>query len=173
MPFYRRLRRPGGTYFFTVALARRGDDALVRHIGLLRAAFRETVAEHPLHCDAMVILPDHLHAVLTLPPGDADFSVRWRKIKARFTRWSGLRAEVSPSKDRKREAGLWQRRFWEHCIRDAADHAAHVGYCLWDPVRHRLVERAEDWPHSSIHRDLRAGRGIAGPPADEIEAGEP
>lgn len=160
MSFYRRLRLPGATYFFTVNLALRGDDALVRHIDILRQAFRATANEHPLHCDAMVILPDHLHAVWTLPAGDADFSIRWRKLKGRFTRWSGLRGPTSPSKGRKREAGLWQRRFWEHRIRNEADHAAHVGYCLWNPVKHGLVARAEEWPFSSIHRDIRAGLGL-------------
>jgi putative transposase len=157
MSFYRRMRLPGATYFFTVNLATRGEDLLVRRIDLLRRAYEATVAEHPLHCHAMVVLPDHLHAVWTLPPGDADFSIRWRKIKARFTHWSGLATTVTYSKQRKREAGLWQRRFWEHTIRNEGDHAAHVGYCLWNPVRHGLVARAEDWPYSSIHRDLRAG----------------
>lgn len=157
MSFYRRLRLPGATYFFTVNLSQRGDDTLVRNIDILRQSFRATVAEHPLTCDAMVILPDHLHAVWTLPEGDGDFSVRWRKLKARFTHWSGLSRPVSPSKDRKREAGLWQRRFWEHAIRSDADYSAHVGYCLWNPVRHGLVKRAEDWPYSSIHRDQRLG----------------
>lgn len=158
MSFYRRLRPQGATFFFTVNLARRGDDALVRHIDVLRQAFRVTVAEHPILCDAMVVLPDHLHAVWTLPPGEGDYSTRWRKIKARFSRWTGLSQPVTRSKQVKREAGLWQRRFWEHTIRDDADFAAHVGYCLWNPVRHGLVEQAEDWPFSSIHRDLRAGR---------------
>lgn len=157
MSFYRRLRLPGATYFFTVNLARREDDALVKHIDLLRQAFRATAAEHPIRCDAMVILPDHLHAVWTLPPGDADFSLRWRKLKARFTRWSEVSPPTTPSKTRKGEAGLWQRRFWEHAIRDEADFAAHVGYCLWNPVKHGLVAQAEDWPFSSIHRDMRAG----------------
>jgi putative transposase len=157
MSSYRRLRLPGATFFFTVNLARRGDDALVRHIGDLRHAFRATAAEHPIRCDAMVILPDHLHAVWTLPPGDADFSIRWRKLKARFTRWSRVSLPTTSSKTKKREAGLWQRRFWEHAIRDDTDYAAHVGYCLWNPVKHGLVTRAEDWPFSSIHRDMRAG----------------
>ena len=174
MPFYRRLHLPGATYFFTVALSQRGDDALVRHVDLLRQAFRATVAEHPLHCDAMVVLPDHLHAVWTLPEGDSDFSTRWRKIKARFTRWSGLSGPVTPSKQRRREAGLWQRRFWEHAIRSDADHAAHVAYCLWNPVRHGLVSQAEGWPFSSIHRDRRRGVTFdSGSVVDLPEAGEP
>ena len=157
MSNYRRLRLPGASYFFTVNLASRGSDLLVAHIDILRRAYLVTAWEHPVFCDAMVVLPDHLHAVWTLPPGDADFSTRWRKIKARFTRWTGERVETSSSKVDKREAGLWQRRFWEHAIRDEADHAAHAGYCWSNPVKHGLVERAEDWPYSSIHRDIRAG----------------
>ncbi|MEI2808383.1 MAG: transposase [Albidovulum sp.] len=158
MSYYRRLRLPGASYFFTVALSQRGDDALVRHVDVLRQAFCVTASEHPLHCDAMVVLPDHLHAVWTLPPGDADFSIRWRKVKARFTRWSGLRASPSPSKARKRECGVWRRRFWEHTIRDERDYRAHVEYCWRNPVKHGLVSRGADWPFSSIHRDIRAGR---------------
>jgi putative transposase len=157
MSFYRRLHLPGATYFFTVNLSRRRDDALVRHIDILRQAFRATTAEHPLRCDAMVVLPDHLHTVWTLPTGDADFSIRWRKIKARFTHWTGSAGPAAPSKQRKREVGLWQRRFWEHVIRDEEDFAAHVGYCHWNPVKHGLVAQAEDWPFSSVHRDMRAG----------------
>ena len=173
MPFYRRMRLPGATYFFTVTLSRRGDDTLVRNIDLLRQSFRATVAEHPLYCDAMVILPDHLHAVWTLPEGDSDFSIRWRKLKGRFTHWSGLTGPVSTSKDRKREAGLWQRRFWEHAIRDEADYSAHVGYCLWNPVRHGLVAEPKDWPFSSIHRDRRLGLVFDGRRGFDLEsAGE-
>ena len=173
MSFYRRLRQPGATYFFTVNLAQRGDDALVRHIDLLRRAYQTTIREHPVKCDAMVVLPDHLHAVWTLPPGDSDFSLRWRKIKGRFTHWTGVKSETSHSKRRKREVGLWQRRFWEHVIRNDADFAAHVGYCLWNPVKHGLVARAEDWPFSSVHRDLRMGRHIAcAPCTDPLMTGE-
>jgi putative transposase len=161
MSAYRRLRVPGTSYFFTVNLQDRGSDVLVRHIDILRRAWADTLAEHPFRCDAAVILPDHLHAVWTLPPGDSDFSSRWRKIKARFTHATGLSCQRSASKLRKREAGLWQRRFWEHAIRDADDHAAHVGYCRENPVKHGLVAHAEDWPFSSVHRDIRLGSKLA------------
>lgn len=157
MSAYRRLRVPGSRYFFTVNLADRRSDVLVRHIGVLRRAWAATLAEHPFQCDAVVILPDHLHAVWTLPPGDADFSARWRKIKSRFTHATGLTGPRSASKARKREAGLWQRRFWEHAIRDGDDLAAHVDYCRNNPVKHGLVGQAEDWPFSSVHRDIRLG----------------
>ena len=156
MPNYRRLRVPGATYFFTVYLAERGGTLLTDRIDLLREAYRLTVAEQPVRCDAMVILPDHIHAVWTLPAGDADFSRRWQKLKGRFTHATGLRGLQSPSMVEKREAGLWQRRFWEHLIRDADEGRRAVAHCLSDPVRHGLATKAEDWPFSTIHRDLRA-----------------
>ncbi len=158
MSQYRRFKRPGATWFFTVHLAERGSARLIEHIDLLRAAYRATASEHPLFCDAMVILPDHLHAVWTLPPGDSDFSTRWRKIKARFTHATGVRQECGWSKERKREAGLWQRRFWEHCIRDEAEYHRAVAFCLTDPVNHGLAKAPEDWTFSTIHRDIRTGR---------------
>ncbi|MDP3195096.1 transposase [Tabrizicola sp.] len=159
MSNYRRLRVPGATYFFTVNLAERGGAALVDHIDLLREAYRVTTTEQPIRCEAMVILPDHIHAVWTLPPGDADFSRRWQKIKGRFTHASGLRGTQSRSIAGKREAGLWQRRFWEHMLRDAEEERRAIAYCLTDPVRHGLVTRPEEWPFSTIHRDLRAKVG--------------
>ena len=162
MPNYRRLRVPGATYFFTVNLAERGSTVLSDRIDQLREAYRATAAEHPIHCDAMVVLPDHIHAVWTLPEGDDDFSRRWQKLKARFTQATGLRGPQSRSMVEKREAGLWQRRFWEHMIRDEAERRRAVAHCLSDPVRHGLVGRAEDWPFSTIHRDLR--RTVGEPP---------
>lgn len=161
MPNYRRMRVPGATYFFTVNLAALGDTALTDHIDLLREAYRTTAAEHPIGCKAMVILPDHLHAVWTLPPGDADFSRRWQKIKARFTFATGLRGAQSRSMVQKREAGLWQRRFWEHMIRDPDEEERAIAHCHSDPVRHGYVEEAVDWPFSTLHRDLRAKVGAS------------
>lgn len=157
MSNYSRPRIPGATVFFTVALAERGSDLLLRELPSLRAAFHRTLAERHFVIDAVVILPDHLHAVLTLPPGDTDYSTRWRTIKTRFSR-NLPKAPLRPSHQRRAERGIWQRRFWEHHIRDATDYAAHVRFCWTNPVRHGLVERPDDWPHSSIHRDIRAGR---------------
>ncbi|MFD2740446.1 transposase [Sulfitobacter aestuarii] len=153
MSRYRRMFVPGGTYFFTVNLAERGTDLLTREIGLLRSAYAAMTGQHPLRAEAMVVLPDHLHAVWTLPPGDADFSIRWKKLKAIFSRHCPIHEEVSGNKARKGERSIWQRRFWEHCIRDEGDFAAQVHYCHWNPVKHGLVKRAEDWPYSTIHRD--------------------
>jgi putative transposase len=161
MPNYRRLRVPGATYFFTVNLAQEGATALTDHIDLLRKAYRAAAAELPIDCRAMVILPDHIHAVWTLPPGDADFSRRWQKIKAQFTFATGLRGMQSRSMMEKREAGLWQRRFWEHMVRDPAEEERAIAHCLSDPVRHGYVEQAADWPFSTIHRDLRAKVGAS------------
>jgi putative transposase len=157
MPNYRRARVPGGTNFFTAALARRGGRLLVDHIGHLRAAVRLTRRERPFRIDAMVILPDHLHAVWTLPPGDDDFPTRWMLIKTRFTRAIPPGEPVRPSRAAKRERGIWQRRYWEHLIRDEADYRAHVDYCHFNPVKHGLAAHPGDWPYSSFHRDLCAG----------------
>ena len=158
MPNYRRVRIAGASYFFTVALADRSSSLLTERIGDLRAAFGDVRSAMPFRCDAAVVLPDHLHMVWTLPEGDADFSERWRLIKTGFTKAVGRTGPRSPSKVRKGEAGLWQRRFWEHWIRNAEDHERHVRYCWGNPVRHGLVARPTDWPHSSIHRDIRLGR---------------
>lgn len=172
MSNYRRAAVPGAVYFFTVALADRRSRALVEHVDALRAAFVATVREHPTQVDAMVVLPDHLHAVWRMPAGDADFPLRWRKLKTRFTRavvgeWRrsgrvGHSPTLNPwprsdSKIAKGERGLWQRRYWEHMIRDAEDWRRHVEYCWFNPVKHGLVGRVGDWPLSSFHRDVRRG----------------
>lgn len=158
MANYRRLRAKGGTYFFTVNLADRSSRALVTHVDELRAAFAIVGQRRPFSIDAVVVLPELLHTVWTLPEGDCDFSTRWREIKTIFTKRCALHPARSPSKERKGERGLWQRRFWEHLIRDEEDYRAHILYCWGNPVRHGHVARAVDWPWSSIHRDIRLGR---------------
>ncbi|MCI5146354.1 MAG: transposase, partial [Candidatus Electrothrix sp. AR3] len=119
---YRRARMPGGTYFFTVNLAERKRTLLVDHIDDLRNAVRKVLTDHPFHIDAMVVLPDHLHAVWTLPEGDADFSIRWALIKAGLSRCIPAEERRSQSRITKGERGIWQRRFWEHLIRDEKDY---------------------------------------------------
>jgi len=161
MSRYRRLLVPGGTYFFTVALANRGARTLLDEIDLLRSVYGAVVAQHPVTCEAMVVLPDHIHAVWTLPAGDADFSIRWKKIKGVFSQHCRAQGQASPSKARRGEKGIWQRRFWEHAIRDSADFQTHVAYCHFNPVKHGLAERPEDWPYSTVHRDMREGRYVA------------
>jgi putative transposase len=161
MSWYRRLYVPGGTYFFTVNLAKRGANTLVEEVDLLRSVYSVVTAEYPVICEAMVVLPDHIHAVWTLPQGDADYSIRWKKIKATFSKHCKAGGYAHPSKARKGEKGIWQRRFWEHTIRDAGDFHKHVAYCHFNPVKHGLVKRPEDWPYSTIHRDMRDGRFVA------------
>lgn len=155
MSAYRRLYIPGGTYFFTVNLSDRRSSLLTDRIHDLRAAYAATLKDAPWTCHAMVVLPDHLHALWTLPPGDADFSSRWRKLKTRFSRRVGNSAHQSPSQMRKREAGIWQRRFWEHAIRDEADFNAHVRYFWENPVQHGYVDAPENWPYSSVRGVVR------------------
>ena len=153
---YRRNYIAGGTYFFTLALEDRASTALVDHVGALRASFRDVRHEHPFAIDAIVILPDHLHAVWTLPESDVDFSNRWRRIKADFTRRLSA-AGVSLSRHRNGEYALWQRRFWEHTIRNERDFERHVDYVHFNPLKHGLVARVCDWPYSSFHRYVRNG----------------
>jgi putative transposase len=157
MTSYRRNFVLGGSYFFTVNLDDRRLSLLTRHIGLLRHAFRETRARHPFTIEAVVVLPDHLHAVWTLPEGDADFALRWRLIKSAFSRALPGSEHVSPSRAERGERGIWQRRYWEHTLRDENDYARHVDYIHFKPVKHRHVTRVKDWPHSSFHRMVRAG----------------
>ncbi len=157
MPNYRRAHVAGATYFFTVVLAERGGRALIEHIGILRDALRTTRRERPFRIDAIVVLPDHLHTVWTLPEGDSDFPTRWRLIKSRFSHALPARERITCSRERKRERGIWQRRYWEHLIRNDWDFRNHVDYCHFNPVKHGLVMRAGDWPYSSFHLHLRSG----------------
>jgi REP-associated tyrosine transposase len=157
MPNYRRAFVPGGCWFFTVNLLERRQRLLVDHADALRNAFEETRKKYPFDIVAIVVLPDHLHAVWSLQPGDADFSTRWRLIKARFAKALPKQEWLSAVRQARNERGIWQRRFWEHLIRNDADYARHIEYCYINPVKHGLVARVQDWPHSSFHRDVRRG----------------
>lgn len=158
MRTYTRARMPGATYFFTVNLAERhGNDLLLRHIDVLREAFRITRQAHPFIVDAAVVLPEHLHCLWSLPAGDHDFATRWRLIKARFSRAIPLREQVSASRRRKGERGIWQRRYWEHVIRNDEDLRRHLDYIHFNPIKHGYVTRAVDWPYSSFYRHVRLG----------------
>ncbi len=158
MTSYRRAKTPGGVYFFTVNLAERQRTILVDHIALLKRLFREEQKAHPFRINALVILPDHLHAVFTLPAKDADYSGRWRRIKAVFSAALSPTERRSASRRSKGERGIWQRRFWEHFIRDEQDYARHVDYIHFNPVKHGHVTRVQDWPHSTFHRFVREGK---------------
>ena len=157
MTDYRRNFRAGACFFFTVNLADRRLRLLTEHVEELRTAFRETRQRHPFTIDAMVVLPDHLHAIWTLPEGDADFATRWRLIKSTFSRGFGAGERISNSRAAKGERGIWQRRYWEHTIRDEYDFDRHIDYIHINPVKHGLVTRVSDWPHSSFHRMVKLG----------------
>jgi putative transposase len=157
MTSYRRNFVPGGSFFFTVNLANRKLALLTEHIDLLREAFRETRRRHLFTIDAIVVLPNHLHAVWTMPEGDADFATRWRLIKSAFSRRLSDGEPISPSRAAKQERGIWQRRYWEHTIRDQGDFARHVDYVHINPLKHGLVGRVREWEASSFHRYVKLG----------------
>jgi REP-associated tyrosine transposase len=157
MPQYRRAKISGGTFFFTVAIADRSDDLLIRHIDRLRRIYRAAQERRAFETVAICVLPDHLHALWSLPPGDADFATRWGMIKSGFSRGLADDAPRSSSQLSRRERGLWQRRYWEHAIRDEVDLERHVDYIHFNPVKHGHVTRMCDWPHSSFHRYVEQG----------------
>ena len=154
---YQRANTPGGTYFFTVNLANRNSTLLTDEIDLLRASINKVKAQHPFRLDAMVILPEHLHTLFTLPNYDNDFATRWMLIKSGFSRQLPKHETLSNSRKSKRERGIWQRRYWEHLIRNEEDFERHVHYIHYNPVKHGHVERASDWPYSSIHDHIKRG----------------
>lgn len=128
MANYRRPRIAGGSYFFTVTLLDRGSNLLVMHIDLLRQAVRRVKAVRSFRIDAWAVLPDHMHCVWTLPEGDSNYSARWRDIKTTFSRSIAKGEYIDPVRKKNGERGIWQRRFWEHAIRDDADYWAHIDY---------------------------------------------
>lgn len=175
MPDYRRYRVPGGTYFFTINLLDRHSDLLVRHIEALRESVRRTRIERPFHIDAWVVLPEHIHCVITLPPGDVDFSNRIKAIKIRFVRALEPDEWRSPVRVAKGERGIWQRRFWEHAIRDDDDYARHLDYVHFNPVKHGHATSVAQWPYSTFHHCVRTGiypMDWGGGEIDDIAAGE-
>ena len=157
MPDYRRNRVPGGTYFFTVNLLDRNSRLLVENIELLRASVRRMRVLMPFHIDAGVVLPEHMHALWTLPEGDAEFPRRWQAIKMAFSRGIRVGEKRSRSRTHRGERGIWQRRFWEHTIRDERDYATHMDYIHFNPVKHGLATSAAGWPYSSFHQVVAKG----------------
>jgi putative transposase len=158
MSEYRRLWVPGGTYFFTVNLANRSGRLLVERFDALRDVVCTVRHAHPFDVVAWVVMPDHLHALWTLPEDDRDFARRWMLIKQGFSRGVPTGERVSASRRRTGERGLWQRRYWEHRIRDERDLRNHIDYIHFNPVKHGLSARVADWPYSSFHRFVRQGR---------------
>ncbi|MBI1284288.1 MAG: transposase [Thiobacillus sp.] len=158
MPDYRRAWHPGGTYFFTVNLLQRhGNDLLTRHVEVLRAVVRSVRERHPFRIHGWVVLPEHLHCVIELPPGHADFATRWRLIKMGFSKALPRTERVSKVRAKRGERGIWQRRYWEHLIRDEADFQAHMDYVHINPLKHGLVQQVADWPYSTFHRLVEQG----------------
>ena len=156
MVLYRRNRVPGAYYFFTATLRNRSSRLLVDAVAELRLAYSDTCRRHPFETVAIVVLPEHLHTVWRLPEADADYSGRWRAIKSGFIRNLSRSGRAIP-KSAKGEARIWQRRFWEHTIRNDADLHAHVDYVHWNPVKHGHASRMREWPYSSFHRYVRSG----------------
>ncbi len=158
MPNYRRVWHPGGTYFFTVnLLERRGNDLLVRHVDLLRDVVRSVKERHPFKIHGWVVLPDHLHCVIELPESDVNFPLRWRLIKMGFSKALPRYERLSRVRQKRGERGIWQRRYWEHLIRDERDYRAHVDYVHINPLKHGLVDKVVDWPHSTFHHCVKKG----------------
>jgi putative transposase len=157
MSRYRRNRIAGGTFFFTVAVADRSSDLLVRNIDRLREIYQSVREKRPFETIAICVLPDHLHAIWSLPVDDTDYPRRWNLIKSGLARNLPAPANRSSSKIERREKGIWQRRYWEHTIRSEDDLDRHIDYIHFNPVKHRMVSRVCDWPHSSFHRYVERG----------------
>lgn len=160
MATFRRSTTPGATYFFTVTTHHR-QKFLTQppYYQALKAALRDVKRRYPFTIDAFVLLPDHLHCIWTLPEHDADYSTRWNIIKRQVSQQTReLKSNsLSESQLRRNELGFWQRRFWEHQIRDDRDFEKHVEYIHWNPVKHGCVKNVKDWPYSSFHRFVERG----------------
>ncbi|WP_295437597.1 transposase [uncultured Thiodictyon sp.] len=157
---YRRAILPGGTFFFTlVTQDRRPQFTDPESIDCLREAFRAVKKKRPFRIDAIVIMPDHLHCIWTLPGDDADYSLRWRLVKTWVTKhWPRpLPTPANPARCARGERALWQHRYWEHVIRDEEDFSRHVDYIHYNPVKHGYVDAVADWPYSSFLRFVDAG----------------
>jgi len=158
MPNYRRDWTPGGTWFFTVnLLERRRNDLLVRHFDLLRCSVAVERGRRPFSVVAWVVLPDHMHWIWSLPEGDADYATRWRRIKTDFSLGLEKDERRSAARLRSGERGIWQRRYWEHRVRDDVDLMRRIDYIHFNPVKHGHAASVSDWPLSSFHRYVRAG----------------
>ena len=155
---YRRNKQPGACYFFTLVTYQRQPLLTQNNIDRLRLAFKREMQKRPFTIDAIVILPDHLHTLWRLPEQDNNYSLRWSNIK-RFFSTDCQQSQVIISKSRlnKREKTIWQRRFWEHTIRDEDDWIKHMDYIHYNPVKHGYVESAKEWPYSSFKQCVTNG----------------
>jgi putative transposase len=157
---YRRSFAPGGAFFFTVVTFRRRPYLAEQPaVDLLRQALRTVMQRHPFKIEAAVILPDHLHMIWRLPEGDSDYPTRWRLVKSYFShRWEDQQDGLSTaSRQSKSECAVWQRRYWEHFIRDDADLERHVEYIHYNPVKHGLAKSPGEWQYSSFRWYVKAG----------------
>ena len=160
MATFRRSTVPGATYFFTVNTYQR-QPLLTEapFYDALKQSIRSVRTTHPFTIEAFVLLPDHLHCIWTLPENDADYATRWNIIKRTVSQKT--RDVISPPLTRSRkqrgELGLWQRRFWEHQIRDERDFEKHTDYIHWNPVKHGYVKQASEWRYSSFRRFVERG----------------
>jgi putative transposase len=162
MSDYRRWFVAGGSFFFTVVVhGRRRLFDQPRSVTLLGNVMRDCLARWPVTVNAIVLLPDHLHAIWTLPPGDAEYPKRWGWIKKEFTkRWLadlGHDHSISVARRRERRRGIWQPRYWEHTLENEDDFERHFDYIHWNPVKHGYVRCPHEWPHSSFHRCVERG----------------
>jgi len=162
MSQYKRNYEKGGTYFFTIVTYKRQKIFIKAPIDILRACFKKAISKAPFTIEAIVILPDHLHCIWRLPDGDTDFSTRWKAIKGEFSiNYKQIigapEQNISESMKKKGEIGVWQRRFWEHTIRDEKDFRNHCDYIHYNPVKHGYVQAPGEWPHSSFQRFVKAG----------------
>ena len=157
MPNYRRAKIPGATWFFTVnLLKRRNNNLLIEEISLLKDCIKKVYVSHPFEIVAWVVLPDHMHCTWKLPKGDADYATRWHLIKTHFSKTLAINEYRSPSRIKNAERGIWQRHYWEHWIRDEQDFQRHFDYIHRNPLKHGLVTRVADWPHSTFHKYAKA-----------------
>jgi len=158
MPDYRRNRIEGGCYFFTVnMLEHYQNQLLVQQIDILRDVVKRVQVGHPFHIDGWVVLPDHMHCIWTLPQGDADYAKRMRLVKTMFSKEMPKTERRSNVRQQKGERGIWQRRYWEHTIRDERDYAIHMDYLHYNPVKHGYVNKVMDWPHSTFMHHVQRG----------------
>ena len=156
---YRRPFTPGGSFFFTVVTEGRCPILAQDAVAVLREALRAVRARRPFVIDAMVVLPDHLHCIWTLPPGDADFATRWRLVKTWFTKHCdpALHGVANAARRSKEAQAIWQHRYWEHQLKDEQDFMRHVEYIHFNPVKHGLAATPLAWPYSSLNRYVAAG----------------
>jgi len=155
---YRRTDIPGASYFFTLVTEQRQNLFIHdENIELLRESFRQIKQKRPFIIEAAVIMPDHLHCIWTLPDNDADYSTRWRLIKAWFTKHCDQKYKLPRNNARmkKQQQAIWQHRYWEYCLKDEEDFERHVDYIHYNPVKHHYVESPPQWKHSSIHRYIK------------------